>query len=201
MFDHRRDANTTMNERTRFLCFGSGAARILVLSPPVADQAPILLHQLDVARRQPGSDVDFAVGYALVDLQLGDGPPVDKHKNQTAAAFDAERVERNTSVIAEVNERAVTFVSRRVRIKCDHVLLGNARSTFDGYVLAGKFRRHTGVEDAGIAGVGFDVQPKQAMSVFGDNRRQGDEHAEYAREQTFHGRLIKGLTGFATFAD
>ena len=124
-----------------------------------------------------------------------------KHKNQTAAAFDAERVECDASVIVELNERAVTFVSRRARIKCDHVLLGNARSTFDSDVLAGKFRRHGGGEDGGIAGVGFDVQPKHAMPIFRDSRRQGDEHGEYAREQTFHGRLIKGLTGFATFAD
>src|SRR3977135_4083699 len=110
----------------------TAAMRRMRLFFSAADQAPILLHQRDVGRCQPGSDVDFAVGDALVDLQLGNGSPVDKHKNQTAAPFAAERVERNAAVIVELNERAVTFVSRRVRIKCDLLLLGNSRSTFDG---------------------------------------------------------------------
>ena len=59
------------------------------LSLPLADQAPIFLHRVDVGRGESGGDVDFSVGHALVDFELGDRPSVDQGKKETAAALDA----------------------------------------------------------------------------------------------------------------
>src|SRR5437660_10489033 len=83
------------------------------LSLPLADQAPIFLHRVDVARGESGGDVDFSVGHALVDLELGDRPSVNEGKKQTAAPLDAQGVEGDPAVAIELKQRTVGSLHRR----------------------------------------------------------------------------------------
>src|SRR5947209_18513771 len=53
---------------------------------------PILLHQLEILRRQSGRDIDLSVGNPFVDLQLGDGTSVHKDEEVTTAMFDAHGI-------------------------------------------------------------------------------------------------------------
>src|SRR5256885_817784 len=81
-----------------------------------ADQAPIFFHRLDVGLGETRGDVDFSIGNAFVDLELGDWPAVHKDKQQAAAPFDAERFQGHAAMFVELNQRAIAIIRRMIRI-------------------------------------------------------------------------------------
>jgi hypothetical protein len=50
-------------------------------------------------------------------------------------------------------------------------------------------------------GVGLRMNAQCAMRLFRESRNEKEKKAKPGAESRFHARLIKGLTGFATFAD
>jgi hypothetical protein len=176
-----------LDECDMMIAAKTAVKRRMRLSFLLPDQSPIFFHRRNIGGRQSGRDVDFSVGHALVDLQFGNGPSVDENEKQITSPFDAQGIESDAAVLIELKECAKTFVGRQVRIKCDHILFGNSRSAFDGKGFAGKFRGHGRGEDGGVARVGFDMEAKHTMSIFGRRRRYGQDRDKEARAQTFHG--------------
>src|ERR1700704_2972948 len=103
-------------------------------------------------------------------------------------------------MVVELEERAIISVRARVGIKRDHVVFRETGNLLDSDVFAGELRVDGGSENGGVPGVGFGMHAKHAMARLAEGGvdRESDEY--YARKRGFHGGLIKGLTGFATFA-
>src|SRR4051812_24879493 len=103
-------------------------------------------------------------------------------------------------MIIKLEQSAVIAVPGPIREKSDHITLRYSRHLFDGNLSPGKFRPHRCGERRGIMKVGLHMKPKLGMPVF---RRpalsvQQENQADYGERP--HCDLIKGLTGFATFA-
>src|SRR5438067_9431259 len=90
----------------------------------LSDQSPVFFHQVDVGFGQARRNVNPAVGDAPIDLQFGDRPAIDQDEEQTAAPFDAKRVERKAAVFVEFKKRAVISFPSRIRIKGDYIAFG-----------------------------------------------------------------------------
>ena len=138
-----------------------------------------------------GGEDAFKIGGVLFELG---------HDVGAGVAFDAQSVERDPSVIIELKKRAVVSVAGRIRLESHDIPLGNPRHFFNGDIFAGELRPHGSGENRCVARVRFRVQAKHAMSTFGRCHLQQKNEGKRRHAGSLHGRLIKGLTGFATFA-
>ena len=104
-------------------------------------------------------------------------------------------------MFVQLKKRTVVSFPGVVRVKCQNILLGNSGYFFDRDFFTGQLCPHRGGEGGSISRIRLGVDSEHAMSTFGVGGRKREEGDNYTRECCFHGRLIKGLTGFATFAD
>ena len=101
-------------------------------------------------------------------------------------------------MIVELEKRAVAAIDGAIRIKGFHIALANPGCFVDENIAAGE-RADRLREDRAVIGVGRDVDAKGAvLRARICLHREGK--GERDTEQIPHGRLIKGLTVFATFA-
>src|ERR1041384_6798493 len=78
-------------------------------------RGPILLQELDVVRRKPRSDVNFAIRNSTIDLKFGNGPAIHKNEKRTATPLDAQRIERQPAVLVQFEQGAMGPIGRAVK--------------------------------------------------------------------------------------
>src|SRR5438874_3705700 len=106
------------------------------------NQAPVFFHQVNISCGKPGRNVDFPIGNALVDLELGNESTVDENKEETAATLDAQSIEHDPAVLVELNERAISSVRGGIRRKRHDISFRNPRHLFDGNLFTGNLGVH-----------------------------------------------------------
>ncbi len=147
----------------------------------LTDQAPVFFHQINIGCSQSERDVNLSVGDALIDLEFGYRPSIDEHKEETAAALNAQRVQDHTSVFVELNQRSKSSVLGRIRREPDDIVLRNPRHLFDGHVFSRDLGANGRCERFAIPRVGLCVHPERAMSLFRDavSQRKSQANREY----------------------
>ena len=134
-------------------------------------------------------------------MQFGDRTAIHENEKQSAAPLHAQGIEREPPVIIQLHKHAECFIGCLVNLKRDHIVFRDRRDFFDGHVLAGKRRTDLGGERSAVAGVRFRMQTKGAMRLLSIANSGGERRENRDGRERFHGRLINGLTGFATFGD
>ncbi len=169
----------------------------------MADEPPILFHERDVLFGEAGGEVEFAVGDPLINLLLGHGPAIYKYIQNRPAALDAESVERQLAMIVQLEKRPIAAIGGAVRREGDNVALGDGGHFFDEDLASGGFGLPAGGENAPVLGVGLEVGAKGGAGLPGGEPDSEEEKREEGGGEAgpAHGRLIKGLTHFATLAD
>jgi hypothetical protein len=164
------------------------------------NHAPVFFHQVDIALSEPRGDIDFSVGDASIDLEFGDGTAIGENKEQITPAFNAERFECHLPMVIELKKSAITAIRSPIGIECRHVALGNAGHLLDGYVAPGEFCANGTGECAGVVKISLHMEAKHTMFILGRHHLRGQQERKTDCAKHPHGDLIKGLTGFATFA-
>src|SRR4051812_7639688 len=158
---------------------------------------PIFIHQLDIVRREPGRQINFPVRDASVHQQLTKWPAVNENEEERTTALETLCIENGAAVIVQIQKRRIAPVGGAERTKCPDFALRQP-----GCLLDKNIATRPGVdrlcESISVVGVGPDVDTKDTMSTSFHRRREREEKRD--DEQSPHGRLIKNLTVFATFA-
>jgi hypothetical protein len=164
------------------------------------NHAPVFFHQVDIALSEPGGDIDFSVGDASIDFELGERPAVHEHKEHATPALDAQRIECYFPMIIKLKKSAVTAIRSAIGKECRDVALGNAGHLFDGDVSSREFRPNGTGECASVVKISLRMEAEHTMSILGSSYLRGQKERKSDCAKHPHGDLIKGLTGFATFA-
>ena len=147
----------------------------------MANQPPVFFHQINVGCSQSERDVNLSVGDALIDLEFGYRPSIDEHKEETAAALNAQRVQHHASVVVELNQGAISSVLGRIRREPDDIVLRNPRRLFNGDIFSRDLGANRCCEYLTVPRVCLCVHPERAMSLFRDTigERKSQANREY----------------------
>ena len=163
----------------------------------MAHQLPIFIHQLDVVRREAVRKIDFPVRDASVHQQLTKGPAIDENEEERATALDTLCVENGAAMVVQIQKRGIAAVRGAKWTKSPNFAFRQP-----GCLLDENITTRPGMdglrESISVVGVGRDMDTKDAMPASFHRRREREQERD--DEKSPHGRLIKNLTVFATFA-
>src|SRR5881394_886887 len=101
-------------------------------------------------------------------------------------------------MLVQLKQGAVRSVRRAISSQTGHVVFRKSRHFLDRHVAAEEPQLCR--ERRAVVRTRFDVNPKRRIS-FRVAKWRRSQRKKNSDRKGFHGRLIKGLTGFATFGD
>jgi len=110
--------------------------------------------------------------------------------------LDTQAIEHGTAVIVQLEQRTITAIGGPIGIKPPHIALAQPRDFLDENCASGN-RTYGLSEDLAVARIRLQMNAEDAMTTAG-RRAQREQKNKGGAKRSAHGRLIKGLTGFAT---
>src|SRR5215211_2211518 len=133
---------------------------------PLPNEPPLLLHQLDVSRREARWDVEFSVVHPAIDLQLGGRAAIDEDVKKCSALIHAEGIERELPVIVQLEQNTNCSVRGRHRIKRRNIAFRDCRNLFDRDLFTCSWRAKLRGKNCSVVRIPFHVRSESAARLF-----------------------------------